>query len=72
MIKKKSPILINNIKKKELNNEVYLSKTIDESFREVVTTMYSIDDFLKENINEIIKKSKNVNKLEQFISKNFY
>ena len=72
LIKKKSPILINNIKKKELNYDAYLDKTIEESFREIVLTKFVLEDFLNENTFEILKKTNKTNILEEFITKNFY
>ena len=60
------------VKKKELNYEIYLNKTIEESFREIVLTKFNLEDFLKENTIEILKKTNKINKLEEFITKNFY
>jgi CDP-glycerol glycerophosphotransferase (TagB/SpsB family) len=72
LIKKKSPILINNIMKKELNNDVYTGKTIEETFRDIVETKYSLEQFMVQDMNSILKKTNNIFDLEDFCSKNFY
>ena len=72
LIKKKSPILINNIKKKELNHDIYTDQTIEETFREIVETKYSVEQFMTQDINSILRKTNNIYNLEEFFNKNFY